>query len=108
LVKAICPKCNRKGEQHVYSDRKNSPRKYLEYIHKTDSGIRRCHIGRIRTTNEVMTEFEKKPTTEELDKMLNHLSNDIRNLISNYSPNTAVRMNVISKKLLSILKKYGY
>lgn len=108
MVKAICPKCNQKGEQHVYSDHKNSPRKYLEYIHKTDHGVRRCHIGRIRTTDEVMGEFEKKPTEEELSEALNDISKDIKKLINEYSPNTAVRMNVISNKLLTILKKYGY
>ena len=33
---------------------------YLEYIHKTNSGLRRCYIGRARTTEEAMGEFEKR------------------------------------------------
>lgn len=106
-MKSVCPKCNQKGDQHIYRDRKNSPRQYLEYIHKTKDGMKRCHIGRIRTTKEVMGEFEKKPPADELYKIINDISKDIKSLMNNYSPNTAVRISVISQKLSSILEKYS-
>ena len=79
----------------------------MEYIHKTKNGLKRCHIGRVRSTDEVMGEFEKKLTNDELYKMVNNIAKGIRSLINDYSPNTAVRMNVISKKLTNILKKYN-
>ena len=54
-----------------------------------------------------MGEFEKK-SDKELQKALKDISKDIRNLINSYSPNTAVSMKIMSKKLLEILKKHGY
>ena len=53
-----------------------------------------------------MGEFEKK-TDEELQKALKAISKDIRRLINSYSPNTAVSMKTMSKKLLQILEKHG-
>jgi len=79
----------------------------LKFYHKTKSGPKFCHIGRIRSTEEAMGEFEKK-TDEELQKALKAISKDIRRLINSYSPNTAVSMKTLSKKLLQILKKHGY
>jgi len=105
MVIAICPKCNKKGTQSIQSDGKGSPRKYLIMVHKNN---KKCYIGRIRSTEEAMGEFEKKATSEELSETLNAISGDIRNLIKSYSPNTAVRMHVISEKLIKILKEYGY
>lgn len=67
-----------------------------------------CYIGRVRTTDEAMSEFEKEPTKDQYVKALEGISGGIRSLIKSYSPNTAVRMNVISKKLADILGKYGY
>ena len=54
-----------------------------------------------------MGEFEKK-SDEELQRTLKEISKDIRRLIKSYSPNTAVSMKIMSKKLLEILKKHGY
>lgn len=48
------------GLQHIIRNVKKSPMLYLEYIHKTNSGLRRCYIGRARTTEEAMGEFEKR------------------------------------------------
>src|SRR5207245_2809338 len=46
-------------EQHVYGNTKNPTRLYLEYIHKTNSGLKRHRIGRIKTTEEALSEFNK-------------------------------------------------
>lgn len=59
LIESICPKCNKNGEQHVYTDSKNISRLFLEYIHKTNSRLKRCYIGRIKSTKEALSEFNK-------------------------------------------------
>ncbi len=68
---------------------------------------KRCFIGRIRTTDEAMSEFNKPQTKKEYEESLRNLTKDIRKLIDHYSPNTAVHMKIISKKLNDILKKYN-
>lgn len=98
------------GYQHIHKDSKNSKNWYLEYVHKNSDGTtRRCHLGRIRTTEEALAEFddENSKTREELIRDLAGISRDIRNLIDSYSPNTSLRMHVMSRKLTKILEKHG-
>ena len=59
MVTGICPKCGKKGDQRIYRDDKDSPRQYLKYIHKTSSGHKLCHIGRVRTSVEALKEFDE-------------------------------------------------
>lgn len=106
-IKSICPKCGKMGTQAItyHPNKANSKFNYLEMIHNKKE---RCYIGRIRTTEEAMGEFEKKSTEEELSVTLTNISKEIRDLIRSYSPNTAVRIHVISEKLIEILRKHGY
>ena len=59
MVTGICPKCGKQGVQRIYRDTKDSPRQYLKYIHKTSSGPKLCHIGRVRTSEEAQEEFDE-------------------------------------------------
>ena len=105
-IRSVCPKCGLEGTQSIYyKPSKSKPqRQYLVFNH----GKTRCFIGRVRNTEEAMLEFEKESTTQDYARSLGGISKDIRNLIKSYSPNTAVRMGVISRKLIDILQKYGY
>jgi len=63
LITGICPKCGKKGYQNIHRvglDKKDSPRQYLEYLHDTPSGRKRCHIGRVRTSVEALEEFNEE------------------------------------------------
>jgi len=106
-IKSICPKCGKMGTQAItyHPNKINSKFNYLEIIH---SKKKRCYIGRIRSTEEAMGELNKPQTVKEYEKVLKNLSVDIRNLTKDYSPNTALLMKIISKRLDFILKKYGY
>jgi len=106
-VKSMCPKCGKEGSQYIthQSNKTGLTRSYLEIVHTKN---RRCYIGRIRTTEEAMGELNKPQTVKEYEKVLKNLSVDIRNLTKDYSPNTALLMKIISKRLDFILKKYGY
>jgi len=62
LVIGICPKCGKRGYQNIHQvgdDKKDSPRLYLEYLHDTPSGRKRCHIGRVRNSAEAFKDFNE-------------------------------------------------
>jgi len=105
-IKSICPKCGEMGTQAIsYHPNKVNPKfNYLAMVHDKK---KRCYIGRIRTTDEAMSEFNKPESKEEYKETLTNLTKDIRKLIDHYSPNTAISMKIISKKLSDILKKYN-
>lgn len=105
-IKSICPKCGKEGTQNIFSPKKNRPDlKYLRFVH---SETEMHFIGRVRTEGEFMGEMNRPETLEGYQKALSVVSKEIRDLVKGYSPNTAVRMNVISPKLLAILEKFGY
>lgn len=106
-IKSICPKCGEMGSQAItyHPNKAKSKFNYLEMVHGKK---KRCYIGRIRTTDEAMSEFNKPESKKEYEETLRNLTKDIRKLIDHYSPNTAVSMKIMSKKLLEILKKHGY
>ncbi len=105
-IRSICPKCNEIGTQ-IFDIRKGAPPKitYLKFYHEGD---RFCHIGRIRSTKEVMHEFDDSDIDSTNNKQSDNIAKEIREFIERYSPNTSVRMRVISKALLDILSKNGY
>ena len=105
VIRSVCPKCGEIGTQSItyHPNKAKSKFTYLEIIHKK----KRCYIGRIRTTDEAMSEFNKPQTKEEYKETLTSLIKEIKKLMDHYSPNTAVSMKTISKKLNDILKKYN-
>src|SRR6059036_2953793 len=104
-MKSTCPKCNEIGVRSVYwKPSKSNPRRaYLRFEH-IKNGVKTSHyLGRIRTTEEVMKEWNKATTVEEYQKMLASMTKELRTWIYSYSPNRALR-----KPLETILTKYGY
>jgi hypothetical protein len=105
-IKSVCPKCGKEGTQSIFAPKKNRPdMKYLRFIHSHGESH---FIGRVRSEGEFMGEMNRPETSEDCQRALLTLSKEIRDLVKSYSPNTAVRMNVISPKLLAILEKFGY
>jgi len=80
-------------------------RKYLYFMHGKG---RDCYIGRARTTDDVMRELNTAQNEDSYEKVLLAVTTDLRNWIKRYSPNTAVRISVLSAGLSQILAKYGY
>ena len=80
-------------------------RKYLYFMHGKGKD---CYIGRARTTSEVMGELNIPHTVDQYEKVLLAMMSDLRTWIKGYSPNTAVRISVLSAGLSQILAKYGY
>ena len=113
-IKSICPKCNTKGTQHIYRNRQGGKHHYLEYIHKTGdlwNSTRRCYIGRIKSTEEAISEFTKPETSDEYKDTLKSIINDLRDLVdkcNTYSQKSRVPVTLISSKLNEIIDKYGY
>ena len=106
VIKSSCLKCGETGTQAItyHPNKTNSKYNYLEIIH---SKKKRCYIGRIRTTDEYMNELNKPESNEEYEKILSNLAIDFRELSDQYSPNTAISVKTISKKVDIILKKYN-
>jgi hypothetical protein len=113
-IKSICPKCNTEGTQHIYRNRQGGRHQYLEYVHKTgdlSNSIRRCYIGRIKSTEEAMGEFTKPETFEEYKDTLKNIVNDLQDLVdkcNTYSTKSRVPVTLISSKLNEIIHRYGY
>jgi hypothetical protein len=109
-VKGICSKCHKEGTKHIAKGRKNSSARYLEYVHKTGdswNSIRRCYIGRVRTTKEMFAHLEKQDS-KEISDLLDAIIADIMTFIDKYSPSESVCMEIIQKKVRNILKKHDY
>lgn len=113
-IKSICPKCNTKGTQHIYRNRRGGNHQYLEYVHKTHdltNSIRRCYIGRIKSTDEAISEFTKPETLSEYKDALNNIISDLKDLLdksNTYSKKSRVPVTLISSKLSEIIDRYGY
>jgi predicted secreted Zn-dependent protease len=106
-IRSACPKCGKTGTQNInYKPSKANPqRAYLRFYHGRDQS---CHIGRVRTTGEVMGELNRPETKKEYERTLNELTADIRHLINNYSNAKHNSVRKISKLLKAILSKHGY
>jgi len=88
-----------RANNHQYPERK-----YLYFMHGNG---RDCYIGRARTTRDVMRELSAPGSEERYEKVLLAMTTDLRNWINSYSPNTAVRVSVLSAGLSRILAKHG-
>ena len=51
MVSGICPQCGEKGVQRVT---KRLNKSYMDYLHVNR---KTCHLGLVKTTNEVMKEW---------------------------------------------------
>ncbi len=67
-----------------------------------------CYIGRVRTTEEVMGEFNKPQTKEEYEKAMRETTKEIRDLIASYSDSGIGSVKRITRVLDGILTEYGY
>lgn len=110
LVKSICPKCGREGTQSIWSPNKKSPHlKYLAFSHGSKDV---CYIGRVRTTEEAMGEFNKPETREDYKVAFKEITKDLGDLVDYYSrlkvTKTPNSTSTIISKLQSLLNKYGY
>src|SRR2546426_2472893 len=101
-MRSLCPKCGKQGTQLIRANNREYPeRKYLYFMHGKG---RDCYIGRARTTSDVMRELSSTGVTREptsavdedrYEKVLLAMT-DLRNWIKSYSPNTALRISVLS------------
>jgi hypothetical protein len=108
-ITSVCPKCGKTGIQNInYKPNKANPKRaYLRFYH----GRKKCYIGRVRTTDEVMTEFNKPETVEEYKETITNMVKEIQRLIkvySTYSRKTKIPVGTLSSKLKEILSKHGY
>ena len=86
------------------NNREYPERKYLYFMHGKG---RDCYIGRARTTSDVMRELSSGGSQNRYEKVLFAMTTDLRKWIESYSPNTAVRVSVLSAGLSRILAKHG-
>ncbi len=104
-MRSTCPKCGQQGTQLIRANNKEYPeRKYLYFMHGKG---RDCYIGRARTTSDIMRELSSADSEDRYEKVLLAMTTDLRDWIKSYSPNTAVRVSVLSTGLSRILAKYG-
>jgi hypothetical protein len=107
-VKSICPKCSEEGTQSItYKPSKANPRaQYLTYVH---SKSKRCFIGRIQNTEEVMGELNRPETKEDYEKAFKETMKDLKELVAHYEcMKGGGSFKAIVKRLQVIMRKYGY
>lgn len=95
------------GTQEIYRAGGHDPNTlYLRYNHKNP--YKRCHIGRVRSTAEAMSDFNTPDSTPEYKKALDSIVKDIRNLVGEYPPESRIWQKVLLRRLNDIFHKYGY
>jgi hypothetical protein len=107
-VKSICPKCGKEGTQVITykPSRSNPKRQYLAYYHKGD---RRCFIGRIKNTDEVMAELSKPETEEEYEKAFKEIMKELKDLAGHYQHmKGSGSFKALVKRLQGIIKEHSY
>ena len=107
-IKSTCPKCGEEGTQSItYKPSKSNPkRQYLTYIHSRN---RRCFIGRIKNTDEVMGELNRPESKEEYEKAFKEIMRELKELVDHYGRmNSGGSFNALVKRLQGMMKKYGY
>jgi len=107
-IKSTCPKCGEEGSQSItYKPSIANPkRQYLAYVHK---GGRRCHIGRVKNTDEVMGELNRPEAKEEYERAFNEIIKELKQLTDHYGAmNSGGSFNALVKQLQGIVRKYGY
>ncbi|MCJ7430169.1 hypothetical protein MUO83_02985 [Candidatus Bathyarchaeota archaeon] len=108
LVKSTCPKCGEEGTQSItYKPSKRNPKyQYLTYVHSKD---RRCFIGRIKNTDEVMGELNRPEAKEEYEKAFKEIIRELKELVDHYRHMSGGgSFNALVRRLQDLVKKYGY
>jgi hypothetical protein len=108
ITKSICPKCGEEGTQSItYKPSKSNPkRQYLTYIHSRN---RRCFIGRIKNTDEVMGELSRPEAKEEYEKAFKEIMKELKELVDHYGRmNSGGSFNALVRRLQGIMRKYGF
>jgi hypothetical protein len=107
-IKSICPKCGKEGTQSItYKPSvSNTKYQYLAYVH---NGNKRCFIGRIKNTDEVMGELTRPETKEEYETVIKAIMKDLKELVGHYGQmNDGGSFNALVKQLKDIVRKYSY
>ncbi len=104
-IESVCPKCGEIGRQSVFSPKKNKPElTYLRFLHGKN---RQCFVGKVRTLEEAMGEFDKPTTKQEYEVVLRNLSTELKAyaklMLNTYRP---FGKNIYSD-IHDILVKYG-
>jgi adenine-specific DNA methylase len=107
-IRSKCPKCGEEGKQSITykPSRSNPKRQYLTYIHSRN---RRCFIGRIKNTDEVMGELNRPDSDEEYERAFKEIMKELRELADHYGHmKTSGSFRALVKRLRDITRKYGY
>lgn len=107
-IKSICPKCGKEGTQSItHKPSVSNPKyQYLTYVHNEN---KRCFIGRIKNTDEVMGELNKPETKEEYEKAFKDIMRELKGLVNHYEHmNAGGSFKALVKRLRNILMEYGY
>jgi|GEM_PF-6129411 len=107
-IKSICPKCGKEGTQSItYKPSKSNPKyQYLTYVH---SETRRCFIGRIKNTDEVMGELNRPDSKEEYEKAFKEVMKELKELTDRYGRmKTSGSFHALVKRLQGIIREYGF
>ncbi len=100
---SVCPKCGKVGTSNVFRPKKNKPElRYLRFIHRGQSVP--CFIGRLRTTDEVMGEFNEPQSIEEYKKVVKEIVKYANSLATRRS---RLYGHVVKNEIRDILLKYG-
>ena len=107
-IKSKCPKCGEDGTQSItYKPSRSNPKyQYLTYVHSKN---RRCFIGRIKNTDEVMGELNRPETKEEYEKAFKEIMKELKELVDHYGRmNSGGSFNALVKRLQGIIREHGY
>src|SRR4030042_5223937 len=106
-IKSKCPKCGEDGTQSItYKPSRSNPKyQYLTYVHSKN---RRCFIGRIKNTDEVMGELNRPETKEEYEKAFKEIMKELKELVDHYGRmNSGGSFNALVKRLQGIIRAHG-
>jgi len=107
-IKSICPKCGNEGTQSItYKPSKSNPKyQYLTYVHGKN---KRCFIGRIKNTDEVMGELNKPETKKDYERAFKEIMKELKGLVAHYERmRSGGSFNALVRRLQGILREYGY
>jgi len=106
MVTGICPKCNKIGKQRIHTSNGYAHLQYLEYVHSEKGKLRTCHIGRVKSTEEAMSEFNE-PTEKQYKDTIENMVRDIRALVRKYPSESRILQHALASRLEDIFRRYG-
>lgn len=107
-VKSVCPKCGEEGTQSItYKPSKGNPKyQYMTYVHGKD---KRCFIGRIKNTDEVMGELNRPSSEEEYERAFKEIIKELKDLGDHYGHmHGGGSFKALVRRLKRLPEKYGY